>query len=91
MYIIGIDGGGTKTMATLMNDKGEVLGIGLAAASGLNTVMLHVTRNHIFDAVENAFEDAGLEMCPVDVIYAGLGGLVTKEHQVICSCDMHTF
>lgn len=83
MYIIGIDGGGTKTMATLMNEKGEVLGIGLAAASGLNTVMLHVTRNHIFDAVENAFEDAGLEMCVVDVICAGIGGLVTKEHQVI--------
>ncbi len=83
MYIIGIDGGGTKTMATLMNEKGEVLGIGLAAASGLNTVMLHVTRNHIFDAVENAFEDAQIEMCPVDVIYAGIGGLVTKEHQVV--------
>lgn len=83
MYIIGIDGGGTKTMATLLNEKGEVLGIGIAAASGLNTVMLHVTRNHIFDAVENAFEDAGIAMCPVDVIYAGLGGLVTKEHQEI--------
>lgn len=90
MYIIGIDGGGTKTMATLMNEKGEVLGIGLAAASGLNTVMLHVTKNHIFNAVENAFEDAQIEICPVHVIYAGIGGLVTKEDQVVVNHILST-
>lgn len=90
MYIIGIDGGGTKTMATLMNEKGEVLGIGLAAASGLNTVMLHVTKNHIFNAVENAFDDAQLAICPVNVIYAGIGGLVTKEDEVVVNHILST-
>lgn len=83
MLVIGIDGGGTKTTATLMKENGEILAIGEGGPSGITYVPLHVTRNRIFDAVEDAFKKADMQMCRVDAIFAGMGGLVTVEDRTI--------
>ncbi|MEG0314644.1 MAG: BadF/BadG/BcrA/BcrD ATPase family protein [Erysipelotrichaceae bacterium] len=83
MLVIGIDGGGTKTMASLMDEEGHILGIGIAGASGINSVPLHVARNRIFDAVEAAFKSANMPICNVDAIFAGIGGLLTSEDRVV--------
>ncbi|MHB2021138.1 MAG: N-acetylglucosamine kinase [Candidatus Xenobia bacterium] len=57
-YVIGIDGGGTRTHALLASLEGEVLGAGWAGASNLLRVGPQVTRDSIAAAVAQAQEAA---------------------------------
>lgn len=76
MYVIGIDGGGTKTKACLMNAYGEVLGIGYSGPSSIDTVPLCTTITHIKEAILECFDNKEYK---ISSAYVGLGGIVTKE------------
>jgi len=57
-YFLGIDGGGTKTRAVVIDDTLQVLGSGVAGASNHNTVGADVAARHCADAAQLALADA---------------------------------
>jgi len=92
MYVLGIDGGGTKTRACLMTVSGEIVGIGTAGASSVDTVGIDITRNSILEALKVATNGNTYRIIGA---YAGLGGVETESHKtsvedIIRSIDLCT-
>ncbi len=76
--IIGIDGGGTKTEAVLLDtEDGRVVGWGISGPSNYHNVGMDKTAIHIMDAALKAMEEAGAEP-PVDAAAIALAGLDTR-------------
>lgn len=76
--VLGIDGGGTKTAATLAvvsdDQNFHVVGRGTAGASNLNAVGLDAAASELQRAVELAFQSAGAEPHTVSVLCLGMAG-----------------
>lgn len=72
--ILGVDGGGTSTVAWLGDGSGAVLGRGRAGASNAKAVGTAAAFESLAAAIASAFEDAGLPAGPVDVACLGLAG-----------------
>lgn len=72
---LGIDGGGTRTRAVLVDAGGVVLGEGEAASSNYHNVGLSGAITCIQEAAENAWKDAG--RCPrvPDGAFLGCAGI----------------
>lgn len=73
--LIGIDGGGTKTVALLADGTGNVLGRGVGGPSNYQVVGLQATGDAIQSAIRAAFGAAGLAPCPPRAICLGLAGV----------------
>ncbi|HEY1353594.1 MAG TPA: BadF/BadG/BcrA/BcrD ATPase family protein [Ktedonobacteraceae bacterium] len=73
-YYLGVDGGGSKTLAVLVNERGEEVGRGLAPGANYNTVGLSAALEHISIAVEQAIRAAGCRL-PVCKAWLGLAGI----------------
>lgn len=74
-YILGIDGGGTKTVAIISDQSGKVLGRGASRASNYQTVGLDNAIAAIEEAYKNSIADAGIEMNRFKVACFGLAGV----------------
>lgn len=72
--LLGVDGGGTTTVAWLADPTGNVLGRGRSGPSNAKAVGLNVARRSLQDAIEGAFSDAGLPRGPAEVACLGLAG-----------------
>lgn len=76
--VLGIDGGGSKTSASLAvvseNREFHVVGRGTAGASNLNAVGLEAAGGELKRAVELAFESAGTQPHRVAVLCMGMSG-----------------
>jgi len=78
-YILGIDGGGTKTFALIADACGRLLGFGQAGPSnhqgpGLEAAMAAVER-----AGRAAIESAGVRPSEIAIVSCGLGGADLPE------------
>ncbi|MEW6231145.1 MAG: BadF/BadG/BcrA/BcrD ATPase family protein [Chloroflexota bacterium] len=73
--ILGIDGGGTKTVCVLADDRGKALGRGRSGSSNYNSVGIERARRSILEAVAGAFAAAGLAEREVGAICLGLAGV----------------
>jgi len=80
-YILGVDGGGSKTTAVLADGTGRVIGAGQAGASNCQTVGLQQACSSIDTAIRAAIEDAsanfGIDPADLEgrlVIVLGLAG-----------------
>ena len=51
MYILGIDGGGTKTKVSLITDLGIFVGSAVSGPSSIDTVSLEVSLQNIEEAL----------------------------------------
>jgi N-acetylmuramic acid 6-phosphate etherase len=81
---LGIDGGGSHTMALLARlDDGSVVGHGEAGPSNLHTVGLEGASRALDDAVDRAFADAGRSRGPVAVACLGLAGAGREEDRAL--------
>ena len=76
---MGIDGGGTATEAWLAEAGLRILGRGTSGPSNAKAVGLEAARRALDAAIGAAFEDAGLELAPVDVACLGLAGFVSTS------------
>jgi N-acetylmuramic acid 6-phosphate etherase len=74
-FLIGIDGGGTKTVALLSDLEGRVLGHGLGGPSNYQVVGLRVTSESLHQAIRAAFADANIEPVPPRAVCLGLSGV----------------
>ena len=71
--VLGIDGGGTKTVCVLMDDTGQVLGRGEAGASNYQSVGKQAAFFSIQSAITQAV--AVMETVQIDAICLGLAGV----------------
>jgi N-acetylglucosamine kinase-like BadF-type ATPase len=72
--ILGVDGGGTSTVAWLAHADGAVIGRGKAGASNARAVGDALARLALEEAIAAAFADANRERAPVSAACLGLAG-----------------
>jgi N-acetylglucosamine kinase-like BadF-type ATPase len=72
--LLGVDGGGTTTVAWLVALGGRVLGRGQAGPSNAKAVGAQPARAALASAIGDAYADAGLEPAPAEVACLGLAG-----------------
>lgn len=78
-YLLGIDGGGTKTLALLASINGATLGRGQAPSSNYHKVGKDAALTALDEAIRNAFTDAQLAPQPVAAICLGMSGVDRPE------------
>lgn len=74
-YLMGIDGGGSKTLALLADETGRVLGRGEAGASNFQVIGHQAAQAAIQAAMAAAWRDAGLAPQPLRGLCLGLAGV----------------
>jgi N-acetylglucosamine kinase-like BadF-type ATPase len=76
-YVLGIDGGGSKTVCILMQDTGEVLGRGEAGSSNYQTIGIKATLQSIESAIYAAANEAlnSINYINIKAICLGLAGV----------------
>jgi N-acetylglucosamine kinase-like BadF-type ATPase len=77
---LGLDGGGTRTMALLASAQ-QVLGYGEAGPANLQAVGQAAALKALDEAVRRAFATAGFERVPVAAACLGLAGAGRPEEQ----------
>ncbi|MBH8560647.1 N-acetylglucosamine kinase [Nostoc sp. CENA67] len=80
-YVLGIDGGGSKTVCILMDDTHQVLGRGVAGASNYQSIGIEATLQAIQSAIQVAVDNAQNLTKPVNIsaICLGLAGVSRPE------------
>jgi glucosamine kinase len=82
-FILGIDGGGTKTRAAIVDEGGSLLGTGKGGGSNYDDVGTEAAQTNIGATVAAAWEDAGLAPHPFDAVFLGMAGVVSPTDQGI--------
>ena len=76
---LGIDGGGTKTHAVLIDEFEEIAGEGISGASNPLRVGIERAVSNIFKATENACDAAGRSRADIVAIECGLAGVRRED------------
>ena len=78
--VLGIDGGGTSTVALLASAAtGEVLGRGHAGPSNIQAVGVEAALAALDEAIDSAFRSANIGRCTVGAACLGLAGIDRDE------------
>ncbi len=77
-YVIGIDGGGTKTASVILDSHGHVIGAGESGPSTFGVVPSDITQNSIAEAVSEACRSGGLPNRKFSAAFLGLGNVVSE-------------
>lgn len=94
VYILGIDGGGSKTVCVLMDDKRQILGRGEAGSSNYQSVGIEAAKYSIQSAINTAIIQK--DNIKIDAICLGLAGVgrsrdievvknIVKDIPIICN------
>lgn len=83
-YILGIDGGGTKTQAAIIDERGRLLGTGLGGPANYDAVGIEEAQANIGQAVDEARRAAGLSAQPFASAFLGVAGVVSAhDHEIV--------
>lgn len=82
-YILGVDGGGTKTEALITDLDGHILGIGKSNASNYQILGLERSIASIMEAIYDANENAGTNIQKFKVACLGLAGAGRHDDRLI--------
>ena len=78
-YVLGFDGGGTKTECVLMDSAGGIAARGIAGPSNPTRVGVEAATDEIEKAAELALREAGVERKAIVALGAGLAGTAQPE------------
>jgi N-acetylglucosamine kinase-like BadF-type ATPase len=67
-YVLGVDGGGSKTACLVANEQGELLGYGRAGPLNTNYVARQDAVQALKQAIRTALESAGLHARPIEAV-----------------------
>lgn len=73
-FFIGVDGGGSKTAAAVVDESGEVLGQGRSGPSNHLRVGLEEAGSNLRGAIRGAVSEAGIALNEVVFAYCGIAG-----------------
>ena len=74
-YVLGIDGGGTKTACALSDEEGNILGFSSGPASSYVAVGENKMKVSLTTVIGNLFDKTVVKPKKIDIIYAGIGGI----------------
>ncbi len=74
-YVLGIDGGGTKTACVILDNRKNVIGQGRTASSNRNSVGDEVARANLTRAIQDALAAANLQSSQIQAVCAGMAGV----------------
>lgn len=77
-FVIGVDGGGTKTAAAVVGDDLRVLGAGISGPSNYRSADIESSSRNIVDAVTQALCVANIPLERIDAICMCLAGFDTE-------------
>ena len=80
---LGVDGGGTKTQTAICDETGQILGVGHAGASGIDSVGAEAAKQSIGAAVAAARAQANLPVTPFAGAFFGMAGVVSAADRAI--------
>lgn len=75
MIVLGVDGGASKTHAVLIDDRGQVCGVGRAGCSNWESVGLDGAQAALEQAIQEAATNAGIPCQAIAASGYGLAGL----------------
>jgi N-acetylglucosamine kinase len=78
-YVLGIDGGGTKTHCVILDRAGRLCGYGKGGISNYDDVGVAAAREQIGLAVMRARTMAGLDEAPFAAAFLGMAGVVAPH------------
>jgi glucosamine kinase len=78
-YVLGFDGGGTKTECVLMDSSGKILARGIAGPSNPSRVGLESATGEIEKAAELCLQEGKIGRNAVEALAAGLAGTGKSE------------
>lgn len=81
--VLGVDGGGTSTIAWLADRDGRVLGHARAGPSNAKAVGVGAAKQALDAAVLGAFQDAGREPTPAEVACLGVAGFDRPDDRAL--------
>jgi N-acetylglucosamine kinase-like BadF-type ATPase len=78
---LGVDAGGTKTHAAVMNSLGEIIGVGVAGTGNWERVGLTAAVRELFVAIDEALLDANCDRASVKYATFALAGIDWQSDQ----------
>jgi len=82
-YVLGVDGGGTKTQALIVDEEGRVQGWGMGGPSNYDDVGLEKAKAGVEGAVHLARQQAALPETPFDSVFLGMAGVVSEKDRAV--------
>lgn len=82
-YVLGIDGGGTKTKAVIADEEGHVHGLGIGGPSNYDDVGMEKAKVGIAEAVWMARQKASLPDAPFASVFLGMAGVVSEKDRAV--------
>ena len=76
-YVIGVDGGGTKTMSVVIKETLDPIGSGTAGPANARSLGAEVASANVASSIRLACEAAGIMLGDVDAICMCLSGFDT--------------
>jgi N-acetylglucosamine kinase len=76
-FVVGVDGGGTKTAASVVGDDLGVIGSGVAGPSNYRSVGMEASSANIADAITHALKAAQVSLDTIEAICLCLAGFDT--------------
>ena len=74
-FYLGVDAGGTKTHAAIMNSSGQIIGVGVAGTGNWERVGLTASVRELFVAIDEALKDAGSSRSAIKYASFALAGI----------------
>ena len=78
-FVLGIDGGGTKTQALIADEEGKACGLGLGGPSNYDDVGTERAKAGIAEAVQMARQQAALPEGIFASVFLGMAGVVSYQ------------
>ncbi|MGE5594247.1 MAG: N-acetylglucosamine kinase [Betaproteobacteria bacterium] len=73
-HVVGVDAGGTKTVALVSDVTGRALGAGRAGPGNFQAVGVELAKTQVGKAVETALGEAGVAAQEVEAVFYGMAG-----------------
>jgi N-acetylglucosamine kinase-like BadF-type ATPase len=77
--ILGVDGGGSKTVALLADASGQVIGRGQSGSANYLSVGRTAAQAAVIEAIKAAYQSAGLPFQPAEALCLGMAGVNLAE------------
>ena len=84
MLVLGVDGGATKTMCAVADEKFKVVGVGVAGPCNYNVVSVREARKNVKLAIKQACSNLNIRKKSIKIGCFGIGGLTTdRDYEII--------
>ncbi len=84
-YVMGVDGGATKTLAAVLDLRKQTLHLGHGGSSNPDAVGAHAATDSLVRATDEAIGRAGIEREQLDAAVLAIAGTDTDAVAVMCA------